>query len=312
MRRWWLLPVLFLALPACGGGEAIPAEYLQIRVEVEASEVVLGTAFPLEVVRIWQQDLEPDPFDGEALAPLVLRHVETVRRENERQVEERTRFRAYAFTPGTLIVPGPDLVAGPKGGGKKLLVSGNRIELTVKPSLDPSAPGEAELPGDLLPPESGRTWWIEGATAALTLLLVYLEIRRRRAKRAAESAAVESRPRPVRPSELALQALAELAARAPDGPGETDAFYREASGILRRYLGGRFDLPTGEMTTEEVLHAGILRRAECEAPRALLRRALRDCDLVKFARHRPGAPERKRTLDSARRFVVETARGEET
>jgi hypothetical protein len=79
------------------------------------------------------------------------------------------------------------------------------------------------------------------------------------------------------------------------------------SEIIRTYLGQRFHAPSTRRTTEEFLR---LMQADTTAPlaehRGLLREFLQSCDLVKFARYVPTAPELERVQERAVSFVRAT------
>jgi hypothetical protein len=79
------------------------------------------------------------------------------------------------------------------------------------------------------------------------------------------------------------------------------------SDVLRAYVEERFQLKAPERTTEEFM--GELRSSTKLRPdhKSLLEDFLVRCDLVKFARFEPTVPELEALLDSAYRFVEETA-----
>jgi hypothetical protein len=264
--------LLLLALAAACGEEApIPAAPLTIT--AAAPEVELGKAFPLTVVRTWSKGHTPAPWDDAALAPLEVRLLETSRREDGRRVEETRRYRGYAFSLTDVRLPG--------------------LELRVKRALDPKSPGPAELPGEPLPEPTSR--WPLWAVGAALLGAFVLLLRRRRAPPTLAAPAPAPEPPPPGPHVLALERIDRLRGQEPHGRDEISAFYIEASGLLRDYVGERFNVRADVMTTEELIEI-----------QASLARVLPDCDLVKFARHEPTASERERLLDRAEAFVRET------
>lgn len=99
------------------------------------------------------------------------------------------------------------------------------------------------------------------------------------------------------PAELALAALATL--KEQNLPVEV--FYTRVSDIIRQFIEGQFGLHAPERTTEEFL-------VEAKLPAesmTLLGAFLQECDLVKFARHRPGKEDRERAFGAAEKFVRE-------
>jgi len=143
-------------------------------------------------------------------------------------------------------------------------------------------------------------WWYAGGAAAIALLALaaFVWWRRRRRPVAAE--------KPLPPHERAYQELERLLAEDLLSRGEAKLFYLRLSGILRRYIEGRFGLHAPESTTEEFL-AGLRASSEFDGPRkSLLKDFLEHCDLVKFAAYQPSREEIDRTIESCRRFIDET------
>ena len=258
----WRRLVLLLSLAACGDRTPIPAEDRLLRITVDSDEVVLGKAFALEAVRVWGKQDPPELWSDASLAPLAVRDEEVSRREDESRVEETRRYKAYAFSL------------------EDVTVGGNTLH--VKRALDPNAPGSVELPAPL---ERGFPWAWLGLAALAVGVFVY------------RRPSVTGKPAPPPPSPTSalgpdVRAL-ERIARLREADLDVQPFYVEATGLLREYLGARYDIPALKMTTEEIVGA---------APAPL--ETLRHCDLVKFAR---GAPERDAMLGEVERFVRETA-----
>ena len=168
-------------------------------------------------------------------------------------------------------------------------------------------------------------WWVWASMAlvAIVLLAVALYFLLRK-KPAAPPSGARIRPTPY---DLAARALQRLIEEGLIGRGEAEPFYTRLSDIVRRYLEGRFQLHAPERTTEEFLceasgnggasvplAAGGSTTASgtlappCLSPghKTLLGEFLQECDLVKFARLRPGSTDMKRAFDAAERFVHDT------
>jgi hypothetical protein len=106
---------------------------------------------------------------------------------------------------------------------------------------------------------------------------------------------------------LALAALECLQRQDLIGQERIEAFYVRVSTILRRYVELRFGLRAPEQTTEEFLVSVLATGGLIATHRDLLEAFLRQCDLVKFARHRPTLSDMEETFESARNFVEHTA-----
>ncbi len=85
------------------------------------------------------------------------------------------------------------------------------------------------------------------------------------------------------------------------------AFCSLVSDVIRTYLEERFDLHAPDRTTEEFLEEMRSKAVLHPDHKALLEEFLSRCDLVKFARFEPTQDELKALLDSALRFIDETA-----
>ena len=79
------------------------------------------------------------------------------------------------------------------------------------------------------------------------------------------------------------------------------------SDVLRTYVEERFNLHAPDRTTEEFMEELRTSQQLHVDHKSLLEDFLSRCDLVKFARMEPTEPELRSLLDSALRFVDETA-----
>jgi hypothetical protein len=147
-----------------------------------------------------------------------------------------------------------------------------------------------------------RLWWALAAVAVaalLTALLVQRLMHRRRRPASAQP------PEPAH--EKALRALAALEKETDFERVEAESFFIAVSSIVRRYLEDRFELRAPEQTTEEFIRAAASAQALRLEHQQLVGDFLTECDLVKFARHRPGVERMRQALAAAYRLVRETA-----
>lgn len=159
-------------------------------------------------------------------------------------------------------------------------------------------------------PAPRRDWRTPAAAAALLALAAataIVAVRRLRGRRRGAAASSPSLPPPpAAPHETALAALAALRGRVPAATEAMEPFYRELSAVARRYLEERFGLRAPERTTEEFIREATDSGAIAPAHRERLHAFLEQCDLVKFARHRPASRDAAAALEAAERFVRET------
>ncbi len=137
-----------------------------------------------------------------------------------------------------------------------------------------------------------------GLVALLTGLLVRWWMKR--------ASKPTSGPPPPPPHEKALQALAALEQRTDFATVDPEQFFVEVSAVARRYLEERFALRAPEQTTEEFIRSAASSRLLSADHQRLVEDFLVESDLVKFARHRPGADRMKQALGAAYRLVRET------
>ena len=167
-------------------------------------------------------------------------------------------------------------------------------------------PGEQEIrpaKGGLAHWPAPPAWWIWVALAILAVLVAaFLALR----KVLTTPRTILHRAPPVPPHETALNALADLRAKGWIEALQIEPFYVALSGIVRRYLEGRFGLRAPERTTEEFIRDALTSKKLSDAHRDLVAGFLEQSDLVKFARHAPGQADMRNALDSAERLVRET------
>jgi hypothetical protein len=113
-------------------------------------------------------------------------------------------------------------------------------------------------------------------------------------------------PRP--PHEIALEALARLEQSPLLERGEVKEYHIQVSDIIRSYVEGRFGVQALEMTTRDIL-LGMEKAGVAASTRDGLREFLLPCDMVKFAKSRPGGEASRETLALGRKWVQDTIPG---
>jgi hypothetical protein len=282
-------------------GAAAPADQdLEVHVTVDSEEVELGKAFSLTVTLSWSKALSPKTWNEHQLSPLTYRLIETERQERDGRIEEIRRYQCHAFSLEDITLPAPVFKGSPSKGGPERVARGEALTIRVKRMLDPEAPGEVELPGELWPDRSSETrsfWYVGGGLTLAILLLVVWYIRRPGAVQAALG----------KPPHLeARERLEHLRSLEPHSIEEIDAYYVEASALIREYINAGFEVRAPSMTTEQFLNSTDTSRALRAPQRDLLSEFLKLCDLVKFGRHAPSASDRERLLEAAEQFLAET------
>jgi len=110
----------------------------------------------------------------------------------------------------------------------------------------------------------------------------------------------------IPPHVIALQALQALEEKKLWQAGKIKLYHTELTDIIREYIEQRYAVSAHEQTSDEILSSlkfGIQR----EDAMLRLRQLLKTADLVKFAKHKPGANENELSMTYAREFVEWTA-----
>jgi hypothetical protein len=193
----------------------------------------------------------------------------------------------FAAAPGMAATPG--LEATPPGTAAALPPSG------------PAASAASEDIRDIRGPKWVYPAWLLPALLAAALLLAlgayggWRWLRRRR------------QPPVLLPFELALQRLEEI--RALMQAARAREFSIAVSDIVRSYIEQRFEVTATHRTTEEFLRDLLdTSNASLARHRALLSEFLHQCDLVKFAGMSLNLQSMESLHQSARAFVLETAK----
>ena len=151
-----------------------------------------------------------------------------------------------------------------------------------------------------------RSWLVIGLWVLALALAAgggYWLAHRARRRATDEGPVSEGPPRPAH--EIAYEALGWLESSTLLRQGRIKEYYIEVSDIIRRYLEGRYGIRALEMTSREVLHQ--LEGAEV-GPDIHWRFAsfFEQCDLVKFAKYRPGPAACHEIVPAARALVDAT------
>ncbi len=173
---------------------------------------------------------------------------------------------------------------------------------------DPATATAADIRGPaVLPVPSRLPWWGLGLLLLVLAVGVWLWRRRRRSR--PEMAVVTRVVDPfggLEPAAWALAALDTLEREDVLAHRGTVAFHVRLAEILRRYLGGRFNVPTLERTTHELVHDTGRKMGRLPGSQSRLQVLLTSCDMVKFARLEPLPGASRELLGRTKLFVEET------
>jgi hypothetical protein len=300
--RWGLGAIVWLAFTLMVVAGEASAQEPRIRASVDTTVVTVGGRLELLLTVehdpgatvVWPDSLDVSPFE-------VLEAVTLQPTRRDGRTLSSARLSLAAFELGELEIPsievqvvGADstvttLATDPFGIGVKTvgLDEGDDIR---------GIRGPLAIPRGLM---ALLPWLLLGAGL---VALAYWMYRRGQDAPASELGRVVL---PGLPHEDAYEALDELEGAGLLQRGAVKEFHIRVSEIIRTYVEGRFDVYALEMTTPEVM-AGLRRRDVDGEVLGEFVDFLDRCDLVKFAKVRPGVDACFEMLASARRIVDQT------
>ena len=293
--RWRILVALFALV------HATPlAAQSRITTTLDTARATVGDRIVLTVAvehasdeRVaWPDSLDLGPFevvDAEIAPPA----------RTDGTVRSSATYTLAAFELGELEIPSFDVEVVGSDGGSDTLSTDPWGVVIASVGVDES--GEIrDIRGPLSIPMSLVRMLLLALGPLLLVALLYIAARRLRSR--------DEEPAPARPAlerpahETALAALAALERSGMLERGEVKEYHIEVSDILRTYVERRFRVGAPEMTTREVLH-GLERAGVDESFREGLAAFLEQCDMVKFAKVRPGPEPSRQVLELGRRIV---------
>ena len=225
------------------------------------------------------------------------------------KVTHRVTYILQPYLPGAYTIPAMTITYGESDTSTVVSeLETEKIEIQVK-SLLPPGTDQVKIkdikPPLLLPPNRLYPVLLIGLILLLTLLAIcgFYFWHKRNRKNAEPDVKLS-------PEETALRELDRLLAENLLTKGEIKLFHLRISDILRRYIENRFSLKAPERTTEEFLvelsRADSATDALLRGHKTLLTDFLTQCDLVKFAKHKPSLTECKKTVLICREFIEKT------
>jgi hypothetical protein len=118
---------------------------------------------------------------------------------------------------------------------------------------------------------------------------------------------IQEKPIIKRPAhEIAFEKLEEIRKEKIWQQGRAKEYYTQLTDVLREYLENRFDVPTFEKTSSEIIDSLQFIKKEYSEQLNSLRRIFNISDLVKFAKFIPDINENNAVLSNSESFVSET------
>lgn len=298
--------IFFIFLSLSTAYSVLGQELIEVTAAVDHSVITIGDRVTYSLTIDRRSDLEVhDPGKGTNLGAFEVKdYLVHEPQEKDGRIIEQFDYVISVYDTGRFVIP-PFPIAFLSGdsSGQYQFIYSEPLEIYAKSILnDPNADIVDIRPPFLLPVDYLRMGLI---TLAVLLLLGGLGFAYWWYRKSREGGPV-FRKTVIRPAhEIAREALAALLGKNLLAAGEEKQFYSELSDILRRYLEGRYFINAMEETTSEIIAS--LREAEL-APVEIdfAQKALQNCDLVKFAKYRPGSKGADATVRLAEKFIEAT------
>jgi hypothetical protein len=277
---------------------------VRVTAEVQPAKARLSDEPVLTLTIDYQSgvEIEKPPF-GAAMGDFVVRDFREPQprirngREIVQQIYTLEPVRTGRLLIDPITVTFTDL--RPDGDERTHTIATEALTVEISSMLADSAPSLERLrppaePVDLPSRISWAGWSIAGTCLVIAVLGLWLWIRLRRRKLAAEVA--------LSPQEVALLELEKLA-KSRLAERDVKLFFVEITGIVRRYIERTTGIRAPEQTTEEFLRETSLANAFNRETSERLRDFLESADLVKFAAYQPRQEDIGESFSRARVFI---------
>jgi hypothetical protein len=267
-------------------GSYLIGDIISLKLELEGSGYQLGA------------------MDEEYLAPFELRGSRAAYNP-ETDITTLTT-QGHIFETGELTIP-PLTILNKDGSS----VKSAELKVVITPVLKGDESDIRAMKPQVAVDESGPLWpWLLSALFIAVILALIFYIKHLRDKKSEEEVTAIGIP----PHIEALEEISRIEAMNLTRERRIKELYTLISDVIRLFEGKSHGFDAMEMTTEELgrkirakagssLNIAGSNRAEEEREILKLERFLRDCDMVKFARHRPADMDISALCDRAREII---------
>ena len=273
----------------------------QLKTSVDATAVTIGDVVTVKLSVKHSESLKiAFPAIGTSLGEWTVRSSKQLppTKLPDESIEDILELQLAAYKTGNFEVPALNVETVKTSGEKEVLAS-EPIKISVQSVLTGNQDTlkdlkpQAELEADYKP----FLFFLAALASAAYLVYRLIQYFRRRKK------APLAKPERVRSAEeIAREAIERLLARKLVEQGHSKQFYLELSEIIKRFLGSKLGVHSLERTTEEFTRD--LRAVSVPSGQyRMIREFLEDCDLVKFAKYRPGAEEVEQIIARSRAMI---------
>ncbi|HMM11762.1 MAG TPA: hypothetical protein PKE03_06685 [Bacteroidales bacterium] len=304
-----LITILFF-LTWLSTGNQLNAQTVEARAITTSDSLLIGEHLQLQLLLKMPSGFKAQwPVFGDTLNKqieiLSKSEPETLPIDNNRNVLMRQNLTITSFDTGYISIPPIDFQFTPSGDTLRFIASTNPLMLRVfLPDVDTAAPikpikgieNQRITLAEVLP-------WILAIVFIAIALWLGIRYYLRYKNRPVAIAPIEAPA--IAPHKHALEQLEQLRHEKLWQNGRVKEYYVRLSDIVRVYIEAQFPVNAVEMTTQEIMH-GLRPIGINDEAKFKLQTALELADLVKFARHKPGAVENDMAINQIVDFVVES------
>jgi hypothetical protein len=278
----------------------------QLKTSIDATTVTIGDVVTVKLSVKHPQTLKVGfPPVGTSLGEWSVRSSKPLppAKLADGKIEEILELQLAAYKTGEVEVPVLNVETVTVTGEKEVLAT-EPLKVVVESVLT----GQQDTLKDLKPQADIETdykpflFFLVALASAAYLIYRLVQYFKRRKKPPA--------PKPERirlAEEVAREAIERLLARKLIEQGHFKQFYLELSEIIKRFLGCKLGVHSLERTTEEFTRDLRLVSVP-SAQYRMIREFLEDCDLVKFAKYRPGPEEVEEVIRRSRKMIDDLVR----
>ncbi len=280
-------------LPAATGGAA----GLSIRAEVERDRIEI--AEPLKFTLTITAEEGVDFVMPDERIPLSPFEVIGYRIGEDREGVKRIEYLITTYEVGEFEIPSLILPYRNRDGGMEEART-EPIRVVVEGVAPPEEEDLKGIKGPLKVDGVDRPsglWPLALLPAGIILLLTILVLWRREGRKEGGGMALS-------PAEKALKELERIEGMGLIERGEMKRYHRLIAELLREYVGERFSIDAGKMTTGELV-GEVEGRIRGDGRMEPLWEVLMDCDLVKFSRYRPDPQEARGLAERTREVILQ-------
>jgi hypothetical protein len=282
--RWPCLALilLLLSIPLTAAAE----DEISVKVDIDRGFITIGDRINFRVSVVRNPHINVFSINvADALRDFEIKSSTDFSFERDGLVHEGKNFVITNYALGEYVI-WPLAVEYRAGGGPVKTIESNSLYVTVQ-SIDENRDPDSDIRGVKSVLDLRRSWWLWLAFLALLAGVAGFFLWRSQKTKGNELGGRGTAQ--LTPAEEAYRALFRLKGSDYLKKSQYREYFFLMSEILKRYFERRYEIPALESTTFELMKE--LKSKTSVEQRKVIQSVLDSCDLVKFAKHEPSAPD---------------------